>query len=411
MATFRYQAVGSANAGSGEIEAPDRATAVRRLVARGLTPKSVEEVAAPGKKRAGSGPGAGLTLTLGGSVMSRRELAGFMQELATAVEAGLPIVPALRTIGRQGRNDKQKVMIDRLVGKVEQGSTLADAMREQGKPFDDMIVSLVNAGEVAGRLEQVLDQAAVLLEREVKLKGQILGALAYPMILLLLVLGAVIVLVTTIVPKVLAAAEGQITNMPMPTRIVQGTADFVIVWWPALLLGGAACVFGWRWLRRQAGPALAIDRAALATPLLGPLLRDIAVARFTRTLGTLLTAGLPVLQSLRITRNTLSNHALEDAMDGVVDEVSRGRTIAEPMEKTGYFPALLVQIMSLGERTGKLDETLTRAAGVFEEKTERTLNLFTQVLPVLVIVLMAGVVGFIMMAIFLPLLALQESIG
>lgn len=405
MPTFRYQAMGGAGAaGAGTIDAPDKAAAVRQLVARGQTPRVVEEV----RDQMG---GLGLARPRGAGVMSRREMASFTQELATAVRAGLPIVPALRTIAKQGRSERQKEMIEGLIDRIEHGSTLADAMEAQGRPFDDMSISLVNAGEVAGRLEDVLDQASLLMEREVKLKGQVIGALVYPAILLVLVLGAVVVLVTMIVPQVLKAAQGQITNMPLPTRIVQGSADFMVSWWPVILLAVAGLIVGWKWLRRNPATALAIDRFALGVPVLGALLRDIAVARFTRTLGTLLSAGLPVLSSLRIVKRTFGNKALEQAMEEVCDGVSRGRTIAEPMEQTGYFPPLLVQIMSLGERTGRLDETLTRSADVFEEKTERTLGLFTQILPVLVILVMAGLVAFIMLAIFLPLLALQDSIG
>ncbi len=413
MGAFRYQTTTGATA---TIDAPDRAAAVRELLRRGVTPASIEPVegrAAPGVGRgvgAGAGARAAMTFSLGGG-MSRAEMASLIRELATAIHAGLPLVLALRTIARQGRSERQKAMLRAIIEDVERGRSLADAAGARGKPFTDLTVNLIHAGEVSGRLGDVLQQTAELLDRDVKLRRSLLAATLYPMILALLITGAVIIIVTAIVPKLLDNLAGQMMTLPLPTRIVQGTAQFFeATWWwliPAIVLG----VYGLGRLYAQPGPRLKIDRALIGTPILGGLLRDVAVARFTRTLGTLTSAGIGVLQALRITRGTLNNRAMELVIDDVCEQVAGGRTIAEPMEESGLFPPMLVQIVNLGERTGRLDELLRNAADAFDARTEQSLKLLTTALPPILVVIMASVVGFVVLAILLPLLEFQEQVA
>ncbi len=429
MATFRYDVAGrqrqdAAGSGGGggalTIDAPDRASAVRALVARGVTPVKVELLTgraergaarrspgSPAKADAAADRGS----PLGRRVMSRAELVAFVGELATAVRAGLPIVPALKTMARAGRSPAQRAMLAAVIDDVEKGKSLADAMRSVGKPFNDLVVSMVHAGEVSGKLDEVLSQAADLLTKDQKLRRALTSALVYPALLTLAIVGAIVVLVTVIVPNILAAVEGQIETLPLPTLIVQEVAAFFGAWWWAVLLAIAAAVVVWRRLYSQPGPRETIDRLFLRTPVLGRLLRDVAVARFTRTFGTLAGAGLPVLNALKITKRTLGNKALEREIDLVCDDVSHGSTIAEPLERSGYFPALLIQITALGERTGKLDETLLHAADAFEERTEQSVKIFTQVLPPMLIVVLALVVGFVVLAVMLPLIELQGAIS
>lgn len=399
MGTFRYQIAGQGSA-SATIEAPDRASAVRMLIGQGITPTRVEPVAErKGASRSVRGRG----------VMSRGEMASLMRELATAVDAGLPLVPALRTIARQGRSESQRAMLNEIIAGVEQGKSLSDAMRAWGRPFSDLTVNMVHAGEASGRLGEVLSQIAELLEKDVKLRRSILSATLYPMILLALIIGAVVVIVTVIVPRILSQFEGGISELPLPTRIVKGVADaFSGYWWailPAVLLVAIACVR----IYRDPASRLVIDRTFLSIPVVGRLLRDVAVARFTRTLGTLTSAGVPVLQALRVTKGTLGNRAMERVIDDVCDQVSHGRTIADPMEQSGHFPPMLVQIVNMGERSGRLDELLMRAAGSFEERTEMSVKVLTTVIPPLLVMVMAGLVGFIILAILLPILSLQEN--
>jgi len=431
MPTFRYTSLGSGSAGA-TLDAPDRASAVRVLVSRGVTPTSVvavEVARAPSRRSGGAAVAAEGAMNaaemLTGvpvasaldaqravrSSLSRAESAALIRELATAVLAGLPLVQGLRTLARQGHSPRQREMLERVIDKVEHGQSLADAMHAQGRSFGELTVNMVRAGEASGRLGEVLMQAADLLDKEVKLRRSVLAATLYPMILGVLITIAVIIVVTVIVPKVLKPIANTAIRLPMPTRVVQGVAEvFAGYWWlivPGVLVG----VLGIARLYRQPGPRLWWDRTVLRLPLFGRLLRDVAVGRFTRTLGTLVSSGVPVLQSLRITKGTLGNRAMEQVVDEVVEQVAGGKTIADPMEKSGYFPPMLVQIINIGERSGRLDQMLGQAADAFENKTEMSVKLFTTALPPVLVVGLACVVGFVVLAILLPLLEMQEALG
>lgn len=408
MPTFVYKAMSSGS--SATIEAIDRTAAVRELVRRGETPTSIEPVTRDGRVGRSS-RGAGLT-----PVMTRAEVASLIRELATALQAGLPLVQSLRTLARQGRSVRQKEMLDSLIEQVEHGKSLADAMQAWGKPFSDLTVSLARAGEVSGRLPEVLAQAADLLDRDLKLRRSVVSATTYPIILGVLLVVAIIIVVTVIVPKILKPLEGAAFEMPLPTKIVQGFAFFFGgLWWGAipgwLVILPALGLVVWACMRYYASPEgrMKVDSALLAVPVLGRLLQDVAVARFTRTLGTLTQAGIPVLSALRVVKATLGNRAMESVMDDVAEQVAAGRTIADPMEQSGYFPPMLVQIVNLGERSGRLDELLNQAAGAFEDRTEQSVKLFTTVLPPILVVIMACVVGFVIMAVMLALLAMQDA--
>lgn len=469
MPTFRYSTFDSPAAGS-MIDAPDRGAAVRALLARGITPLAVEPVGGDGTERAaarttpgkadgqgspgtrgaaptdgrggsgngvagasasgaakgpvnGSAAGAGVGAASAGSGvsdglvvkpagrMSLGETAGFIRELATAVSAGLPIVPALRTIARAGRSAYQAAMLAHLLAEVERGRTLADAMKSWGKPFGELVVSLVKAGESSGKLVETMEQCGELLEKDVALRRSVLSATLYPMILLALVTAAIVVMMTLIVPQVLASVGPSLKTLPLPTRIVKGAAEFMVSYWWAITIAMALGVFGWRAARTNPATRLSMDRAALRLPLFGVLMRDALVARFTRTLGTLVSAGLPLLSALRLTGATLTNRAMQTALNDVCDQVAGGKTLAEPLEKTGLFPPLLVQIVNLGERSGRLPQLLQQATGSLDETTKARVKVLNDVLPVLIILVVAAIIGLVIAAIMLPLLEMQNAAG
>ncbi|MBL8763668.1 MAG: type II secretion system F family protein [Phycisphaerae bacterium] len=407
MPTYRYEAMGASAAAAmsgATIEAPDRGTALRLLLQRGVTPSDLSEVAAPATSAlAGTGRGWGRT-------MSRSEMASFVRELSTALTAGLPLVQALRTMGRQGRSVRQRAMIDHLVARVESGDPLAEAAESWGRPFSELTVSMVRAGEASGRLGEVLEQASDLLDKDVKLRRQLMAATLYPAILGVLLIVAVVVVVTVIVPKIVEPLKGQIGLLPWPTRVLQGIASFCSGYW--IVIVPLVVLAAWGLGRAYTVPSVRFvtDRTLLKIPVLGRLLRDVAVARFTRTLGTLTAAGLPILSALRITRATLNNRAMEAVVDEVCEQVSAGRTIAEPMERSGHFPPMLVQIVNLGERSGRLDQMLNQAARAFEDRTETSVRLFTTALPPVLVVIMACAVGFVVLSIMLPLLQAQDAL-
>ncbi|MBL9001189.1 MAG: type II secretion system F family protein [Phycisphaerae bacterium] len=416
MATFLYRTITTPAAAT--IEAPDRAAAVRELMRRGETPTSVEPMGVSVPTLSTPAQGADMIRTTAWSprAMSRAETAAFIRELATALSAGLPLVQALRTMTKQGRTLRQKEMLESVIGEVEHGKSLADAMLPWSRTFGELTVNLVRAGEVSGQLAEVLGQAAELLDKDLKLRRSIVGAILYPFIICLLVVVAVIVVITFIVPNILKQLAGQATTLPWPTQVVKGAGEFfggmwwgLIPGWAATLIAVTIGVLTFRKYYATPEGRLRVDTALLRLPLLGRLLRDVAVARFTRTLGTLTGAGIPILSALRVTRGTLGNRAMEGVIDDVAEQVAAGKTIAEPMERSGYFPPMLVQIVNLGERSGRLDQMLSQAARAFEERTEQSVKLFTTALPPVLVVGLACVVGFVVMAILLALLQVQDA--
>lgn len=418
MPTFRYQTLGSSGGQTAAvIDAPDRSTAIRQLRMQGVVPVSVEAISSRQARKLGSEGAAAHS----GSVQSvpvqggltRAGLTRLIRELATATQAGLPLVPALQTIRKTRTNPRERASIETLLHQVEHGKSLADACASLGKPFNELTISLIRAGEMSGSLSEVLQQAATMLERDAKLQRQVLGSTLYPLFLAVLVGGAIAVIVGYVVPTLMGPLAGRIDpgRIPVPTRIVMFVGNaFAQYWWAGVL--GVGAVVGLMMIAYQTPSSrVSIDRMLLKVPVLGNVLSDIAVARFTRTLSTLLASGLPVLTALRITRGTLGNRVLQGVVDDVCEQVSSGKTIAEPMESSGFFPPLLTQVIGLGERTGRLPQTIAQATATFEERVEGSLKTFTAVLPPALILFAALAIGFVMASVLLLLVELQEILG
>lgn len=411
MAVYKYKALG-ATTGFATIEAMDRPSAVRELVRKGITPGSIEEVSSD--LRASADPGSGsASASLNGwrrsHAMNRNEMTSFVRELATAIDAGLPLVQAIQTLGKQGASPAQQVLLSSILADVESGRTLGEAAANWGKPFSDLTISMFRAGDASGEMASVLGQTADLLEKDQKLRRQVVSALIYPLILLVLIGGSISVILTVVVPKIIGQL-GEGSQLPLPTRILLGTTDFFGQWWWMILaLLALSFVVAKRYRDSDAG-RLASDRVLLQVPLLGRVLRDVAVARFARTLGTLTSAGIPILNALRVTKETLGNRAMEVVVEEVAAKVSAGRSIAEPMEKSGYFPPMLVQIVNLGERSGRLDEMLLRAADAFEDRSETSIRIAMEAIKPLLVVVMALLVGGVIVSVLLPIIQMQESL-
>ena len=272
-----------------------------------------------------------------------------------------------------------------------------------------MIVGMLRAADASGRMSEVLHQLAELLERSVELRREVLGATFYPMIVAGLILISATVLVTVLIPRLIEPLAGELA-LPWPTRVVLSTADMMAAGWLWALVAIFAILFGWRaWLRVPEN-RFRFDRLKLGIPLFGRLQRDVAVARFTRTLGTLISTGLPLLDALGITRQTLGNAALERAIEHVQDQVAHGKPLADPLEASDLFPPLLVQVVHLGERSGRLENMLLHAATAFERQVSTSITLFTKALPPLLLIVMAALGGFVLAAILLPLLELQAMV-
>lgn len=401
MPDYRFQSItNSGETRSGLLKGRDRADVVQQLISRGETATEVNQVKQSDKIAAFA--------TARKRKMSKVEMSTMIRELATAQEAGLPLMQALRTIHKQASPAASEVL-DHFIQCVEAGDPLYKAAAEWGEPFDDLIIGMLRAADASGQMSTILHQLADLMDRSLELKRELLGAIMYPAIIAGLIGVSGIVLVTVLVPRLLEPLAGQMT-LPLPTLIVMGIADFFLNWWVWIIVGLGLLVVAWRSWISVTENRFWFDQFKLRIPLLGRLLRDVAVARFTRTLGTLTSAGLPILDGLRITRDTLGNSALSSAIDAVQEQVSSGKPLADPLEKSGLFPPLLVQVVNLGERSGKLEEMLLHSATAFDRQVNASLKLFTKALPPVLLIVMAALACFVLAAILLPLLELQSLV-
>ncbi len=412
MPTFEYEAITTTGrARRGSISAASRADATRQLLQRGETATSL--VAAASAR-------ASISHTTGQSTsrrtrrpnMRKTEVASLMRELATALEAGLPLMQALRTIRRQASGRGAPVVLDHMIERVEAGESLHKAAVSYGPPFDDLIGGMLRAADASGDSSIVLHQLADLLERSIELRREILGAVFYPLMVAVLILCSAIILVTVLIPRLMEPlmAAGM-KQLPLPTQILLDLAGFIAAWWILCIAGIVGGVLFWKFWIAAPENRLRWDTWKLKIPVLGQLLRDVAVARFTRTMGTLAAAGLPLLDCLNITRDTLVNTAMMRAIDDVHGQVTEGRPLAEPLERSGLFPPLLVQVVNLGERSGQLEKMLSHAATAFDRQVNVSIKIFTKAFPPILIIIMASLGAFVLAAILLPLLELQNIAG
>ncbi len=405
MPTFTYQAITSdGSTSNGSVVAADRASAMRVIAQKGETALQLQLSAEDAAAAAGR--------KVARPSISRSELADLVREIATALEAGLPLMQALRTVRRQAASSNLRAILDYVIDRVEAGVPLHQATKEYGPPFDDMTVGMLRAADASGRNAEIMHQLADLLERSVELRREVVGAVIYPLMIAGLIAVSVVILIAFVLPRVMKPIlSTPNVEMPLPTVILMDISAFISSWWLVLLGGGVLLWITWRnWLAKPAN-RLRFDSFILRLPVAGRLVRDIAVARFTRTLGTLVSAGIPILSALKIVRDTLGNTALTGAIDQVSDKVTTGQSLADPLERSGYFPPLLVQIVNIGERSGRLEQMLLHAAGSFDRQVNNSLKLFTRVLPTVLLVVMALVASFVLAAILLPIVQLQNSVG
>ena len=403
MPAFAYQGIDEQGQKvSGTVTAASRAGAVDRIRALGRQATEIIESAEES---------AAIADAKNRPSISAVELANLMRELATAIEAGLPLMQGLVTVRRQAANVRQEVILDFLIERVESGRPLHEACKEYGGPFDDMVVGMIRAADASGKMHEVLHQLSDLLERSVEVRRELIGATIYPMIVMVIMAISVVIFVTVLLPKLMVPLQAQDVPLPWPTQVLLALADFVSAWWWLMIAGAVGGFFGWRAWTAVPANRRRVDGLLLKVPLLGTLLRDIAVARFTRTLGTLCAAGIPILTSLGIVRDTLGNTVMMDAIDEVRERVTTGGSLATPLERCGHFPPLLVQIVNIGERSGRLEGMLLHAASAFDRQVNNSLKIFSKALPPAMLVVMACVAAFVLAAILLPLLEMQQAVA
>jgi type IV pilus assembly protein PilC len=348
--------------------------------------------------------------TFGGGV-SAKELAVFTRQFSVMIDAGLPLVQCLEILGGQQENRAFQKALMGVRGAVEGGSTLANALRQHPKVFDDLYTNMVEAGETGGILDNILQRLSAYIEKNVKLKAAVKSAMIYPAATLIIMSGVVILLLWKVVPVFTQLFLGLGADLPAPTRFVIGLSTFVQNWIVAIIIGAILLFFAVRFYYKTPGGKYFFDSLMLKIPLIGILLRKIAVARFTRTLGTLIASGVPILEGLSITARTSGNAVIEKALMQVRKAVEEGRTIVEPLKATDVFPSMVAQMIGVGEQTGALDAMLNKIGDFYEEEVDAAVkDLLTAMEPIM-LVMLGTIVGGIVISMYLPLFSLISKLG
>jgi type IV pilus assembly protein PilC len=340
-----------------------------------------------------------------------KRIAIFTRQFSVMLDAGLPLVQCLEILGSQEENRTFQAIINQVRTDVESGSSLADAMRKHPKAFDNLFTNMVAAGESGGILDIILQRLSVYIEKAVKLNSQVKAALIYPVSIIVIAALVVFIILWKVIPVFAQLFAGLGSEMPFLTRMVIGASNFVADYiFFMVLVGIFAGVAISRWYKTPHGRRF-IDTAMLKIPVVGMLLRKIAVARFCRTLGTLTASGVPILDGLEITAKTAGNAVIEDAVMSVRKSVEEGKTISEPLAQTKVFPSMVVQMINVGEQTGALDQMLSKIADFYEDEVDTAVAGLMKLIEPVMISVLGVIIGTIVAAMYLPLYSILSKIG
>jgi type IV pilus assembly protein PilC len=385
---------------TGERSAANKQVLTQQLRREHITPGSVRE-----KGKEFSMP------TFGTSKVKVKDIAIFFRQFSVMIDAGLPLVQCLEILAANQENQTFQKTLNGVRTTVEGGSTLANAMRQYPNVFDDLTTNMIEAGETGGILDIILQRLATYVEKAVRLKSAVKSALIYPIAVVSIATLIVGALLKWVVPIFSNLFAGLGVALPLPTRIVMGTSAFVQSFWWLFIVGGIALVFGVKQIRKDPRGRYYFDKMLLSLPIVGPLLRKIAVGRFTRTLGTLITSGVPILEGLSITAKTSGNAVLEEALMKVRKAIEEGRTIVDPLRECGVFPNMVTQMIGVGEATGAMDSMLQKIADFYEEEVDAATKDMLSMLEPAIIGVLGVVVGGIVISLYMPLFAMIAKLA
>ncbi len=399
MPTFAYSArpATGGDIQSGEIELASKDDVLAYLHRQKMIPVSVRE-----KSRE-------FNITFGTGVKTR-DVVIFTRQFATMINSGLPLVQSLDILAEQTENTALRKTIQDVLYDVESGHTLADAMGKHPKIFTELFVNMVAAGEAGGILDTILLRLATFLEKNDALLRKIKGAMVYPAVIFSVAGSAIVILLIFVIPTFQSMFDSAGIPLPLPTRIVIGMSAFLQGYWWAVAVGLTAIFFITRQFYKTDQGELLIDRIMLSLPILGDLQRKAAVARFTRTLGTLVSSGVSILEGLEITAKTAGNRVIHDAVMGSRASIAGGETIAGPLKESGVFPPMVVQMINVGEQTGGLDEMLTKIADFYDEEVDAAVETLLSAMEPIMIVVLGVVVGGMIVAMYLPIFDMINAV-
>jgi general secretion pathway protein F len=411
MNSFRYQAVEAGGTPtSGIVEAEDRKSALQLLGRRGVFPSQLELCA--GEKSSTSTAGAppkSMEFRFGSGV-KRKEITAFTREMSALLSSAIPIPQALDSLGEQEENPALQEVVLKIADSLRKGSSFSAALDEHPKLFSRLYASMVRVGEEAGELPKVMADLAELLEHEDEIRSEVQAAVAYPLFVLLFGIFTVTILLTVVLPKLFGMLQEMLDVLPLPTLILLKVSSGMHHYWPWMLAGTVGAVFGIRWYVRTPEGALNWDRLKLRLPVMGGVFRSAALGRFARTLGTLEKSGVSLLPALKIVENTIGNRVLAAQVAQVAEETRGGDSLATPLRKYGMFPKTVVQMIDVGEQSGRLDEMLLKVAEIEERHMRaKTKTLISLLAPALILVV-GSLVGFMVIAILLPIFKMSRAI-
>ena len=385
---------------SGKISAAKKAEAEALLTQRGVNVTKLK--------------GSGFDISTFGVIgtgVKGKELATFTRQFAVMINAGLPLVKCLQILSQQQDNKIFAGIIEDVTADVEKGGTLADAMGQHSKIFSDLYVNMVAAGEQGGILDTILDRLSTHLEKSTALKSKIKSAMMYPMVVMIVVILVVMALLLFVIPIFQQMFTDMGGNLPAPTQFVVNLSEFVQGNLILILLGFAAIITAYKLYYKTKNGEKVIDTIKLKMPIFGIMLRKMAIARFTRTLGTLISSGVSILDGLNITAKTSGNRVVADAIMEARTSISGGENISNPLQASGVFPGMVTQMISVGEETGGIDTMLMKIADFYEEEVDTAVAGLTSTLEPIMIVILGGIVGGIVIAMYLPIFDLIGTVG
>ena len=346
-----------------------------------------------------------------GGGVKQKEIAIFTRQFSVMIDAGLPLVQCLEILGSQQNNRVFKKVLVQVRQDVESGASLADALRKHPSVFSDLYANMVAAGEAGGILDTILQRLSTYIEKIVKLRGAVRSASIYPVAVITIAIGVVTLILWKVIPTFATLFEGLGAQLPLPTRITIVLSRFLGRWMPVLVLLLGLGIFSiFRYHKTYSGKRR-LDAITLKIPVIGILLRKIAVARFCRTLGTLVSSGVPILEGLEVTAKTSGNAIVEDAIMATRKSVEEGRNLASPLGDTDVFPSMVVQMISVGEQTGALDTMLSKIADFYEDEVDEAVANLLALLEPLMIVFLGTIIGGIVISMYMPLFSLINKIG
>jgi len=343
--------------------------------------------------------------------VKEKEVVIFARIFATMINAGLPLIQCLDLLAQQEQNKTFAQIITAIKEDIEGGSTLSDALKKYPKVFDDLFVNLVAAGESGGILDVVLQRLSNYMEKAMKLKSKVKGAMTYPASVLVISIAVVALLLVKVIPVFQKMFEGFGGELPAPTQFLISLSTYAQKYFLVALIAMAIAVYAFRRYYKTEKGTLLIDDLILKSPVFGPLLKKVAVARFTRTMSTMMTSGVPILEGLAIVSKTAGNKVVENALIRVRKSISEGKTIAEPLLETGIFPPMVVQMIAVGEATGALDAMLSKIADFYDDEVDAAVDAMTALLEPFMMVFLGGVVGGMIIAMYLPIFKMASVVG